>query len=99
MYVVTVIFVVKNEYTTLFRNAMLKQAHNSLSLEPDCHRFDVCFDIEDDTRVFLYEIYSNEKAFQQHLKSDHFYRFNAEVSDWLDSKSVRTWVRHENGYE
>ena len=97
MYVVTVEFNVKNEFVPSFRKTVLQQAQNSLSREPDCHRFDVCFDPNDDTRIFLYEMYTNENAFQEHLKSDHFSDFDAEVQDWLDRKSVQTWARQEPG--
>jgi quinol monooxygenase YgiN len=95
MYVVTVEFNVKNIHATSFRKAVLQQAHNTLSREPDCHRFDVCFDPKNDTRVFLYEIYTDEHAFQEHLQTDHFSNFNEGVKDWLDRKSVQTWFRPE----
>ena len=93
MYVVTVLFNVKKESTASFRKAVLQQARHSLSRETDCLRFDVCFDPQDDTRVFLYEIYADEKAFQEHLHSDHFSSFNAKVTDWLERKSVQNWVK------
>ena len=93
MYVVTVKFDIKNEHTALFRQAVRQQAHHSLSLEPDCHQFDVCFDPEDDTKIFLYEIYTDPSAFQRHLKSDHFITFDATVTEWVDRKSVRKWIK------
>ena len=95
MYVVTVEFNVKNEHAASFRKAVLQQAHNTLSSESDCHRFDVCVDPKDDTRVFLYEIYTDENAFQEHLQSDHFSKFNEIVKDWLGRKSIQTWVGPE----
>jgi len=95
MYVVTVEFNVKNEHAAAFRKAVLQQAHNSLACDPACHRFDVCFDPKDDTRVFLYEIYTDEDAFQEHLQSNHFSNFNVLVKDWLARKSVQTWIRSE----
>ena len=98
MYVVTVEFKVKNEYVPSFRKTVLQQAQNSLSREPDCRRFDVCFDPKDDTKVFLYEIYTTENAFKEHLKSDHFNNFNTEVKNWLDGKLVQTWVRQAKGH-
>ena len=53
MYVVTVLFNVKNDYIASFRKAVLQQAQKSLSREPDCRGFDVCFDPNDDTRILL----------------------------------------------
>ena len=93
MYVVTVEFDIKSEHSADFRLAVQQQAHNSLSLEPDCHQFDVCFDAEDETKIFLYEIYSDPDAFHRHLESNHFITFDAAVTDWVDRKSVRTWVK------
>ena len=93
MYVVTVEFDIKSENSADFRQAVRQQAKNSLSLETDCHQFDVCFDPEDDTKIFLYEIYSDPDAFRRHLKSNHFITFDAAVTDWVVRKSVRTWVK------
>ena len=80
MYVVTVEFDIKSEHSADFRQAIRQQAHNSISLETDCHQFDVCFDPEDDTKIFLYEIYSDPDAFQRHLKSNHL-RFLTLIND------------------
>lgn len=95
MFVVTVEFEVKKNHVAAFRKAVLEQAQNSLSREADCHRFDVCFDPMNDTRLFLYEIYTDEPAFERHMQSDHFHEFGARVEDWLISKSVQTWVGQE----
>ena len=94
MYVVTVEFKIKNEHSAHFRQAVRQQAQNSLSLEQDCHQFDVCFDPEDDTKIFLYEICADPDAFQRHLKSDHFITFDAAVTDWVEHKSVCTWIKN-----
>jgi quinol monooxygenase YgiN len=93
MYVVTVEFKIKSKHSAHFRQAIRQQAQNSLSLETDCHQFDVCLDPEDDTKIFLYEVYSDSDAFQRHLKSDHFITFDATVNDWVEHKSIYTWVK------
>ncbi len=93
MYVVTVEFDIKSEHSADFCQAVRQQAQKSLSLETDCQQFDVCFDPEDDTKVFLYEIYSDQDAFQRHLKSNHFITFDAAVRNWVVRKSIRTWVK------
>jgi len=41
--------------------------------------------------VFLYEIYDDEEAFQNHLRSDHFAAFSDTTSPWIVDKSVDTW--------
>ena len=93
MYVVTVLFTVHADRLESFRTAMAEQAANSLALEPDCHQFDVCESPEDPCRVFLYEIYADRAAFDAHLASEHFQRFDETVRDWIASKSVDTWHR------
>ncbi len=92
MYVVTVTFLTTPDASDAFREAVIAQAANSLNLEEACHRFDVCFDPEDPTRVFLYELYADRAAFDLHLKSDHFLDFDARTRDWVTSKSVETWM-------
>jgi len=91
MFVVTVTFGIQPDHVEGFQAAVLSQARNSLELEADCHRFDVCFDDDDPGRVFLYELYTDAAAFQAHLDSAHFKDFDATVADWLESKEVDTW--------
>ena len=90
MFVVTVNFRIKLNNIDTFRSNMKSQAENSLNLESDCLRFDVCYDPNDDSECFLYEIYKNEAAFQAHLESDHFKQFDQTVAPWVESKTVRT---------
>ncbi|NJN46681.1 MAG: antibiotic biosynthesis monooxygenase [Candidatus Competibacteraceae bacterium] len=91
MYVVTVHFTSHPEHSDEFMQALLKQAQNSLEREAGCIRFDVCQDPNDATRIFLYEIYTDEAVFQEHLKSAHFVRFSEETAEWVAEKSVGTW--------
>lgn len=91
-FVVTVRFKVIADQVEPFRVAMLEQAKNSLELEPECTHFDVCFNPEDSSEVFLYELYCSEAAFKLHLASDHFIQFNELVTPWTLEKEVRTWT-------
>lgn len=74
-----------------FLPEMRRQASNSLSLEPDCHVFDICTDAERGS-VFLYELYTDSGAFQRHLESAHFLAFDAAVAPMVRSKTVRTYA-------
>lgn len=92
MYVVSVLFEIKPDNYADFSKAVIRQADNSLDREPDCQRFDVCESPNDNpNQIYLYEIYTDEAAFQAHLKSDHFLEFDAMVMPWLESKTVSTW--------
>jgi quinol monooxygenase YgiN len=95
MYVVTVEFKVTADHAEAFRDAVLRQSRNSLVNEPDCHQFDVCTYPNDPTLIYLYEVYSDQEAFQSHLRSDHFLDFDTKTKAWVDSKTVRTWIREE----
>ena len=72
MFVVTVVFKVKKDVVEDFRKAVKQQAKNSLKKEKGCKRFDVCFDNDDPQRIFLYELYVDAAAFEQHTQTDHF---------------------------
>lgn len=94
MFVVTVVFEVKNKARDTFRAAVLQQARASLSKEEGCRRFDVCFDEANPLRVFLYELYDDPAAFDLHRASEHFARFSATTAPLLESKRVETWQLH-----
>ncbi|MDV7340584.1 putative quinol monooxygenase [Terasakiella sp. A23] len=93
MFVVLVDFEIKPGLEDQFHHAMLEQAENSILKEPGCHIFDVCRDPESSSTFFLYEIYTDRAAFDVHLASNHFIAFDALVTDWVKSKSVRTLQR------
>lgn len=95
MFVVCVEFGLAEGKMDEFLPLMMDQAANSLSLEPDCHHFDVCRDREGADTVFLYEVYTDPAAFQLHLQSDHFKNFDAAVGSMVVSKNVQTWNRLE----
>ncbi len=91
MFVVTVTFRVYTEKEDAFRAAVKEQARLSLEREDGCVRFDVCSFQQDPARFFLYEIYTDEAAFQAHLDTDHFKAFDAQVTPWTVSKVVEVW--------
>lgn len=88
MYIVTVDFQIVSEHVEEFLREIVANAECSLRNEAGCHRFDVTVDKTDGAHVFLYEIYDDERAFQQHLETKHFKEFDATVSHWVMSKKV-----------
>ncbi|MEM1199334.1 MAG: putative quinol monooxygenase [Pseudomonadota bacterium] len=95
MYVVTVTFTLAEGAAEAFMDLMRAQAKNSLELEPGCHQFDVCIDPNDAGTVFLYELYTDEAAFQFHLASDHFKQFDADVAELVADKKVALYHRDD----
>lgn len=66
----------------------VQQARDSVRLERDCHQFDVTIDAKQNA-VLLYEIYSNEAAFDNHLQSEHFKSFDNDVAALITCKTVK----------
>ena len=64
-----------------------------LATEAECHQFDVCYDPGQPNHCFLYETYSNESAFKNHLQSTHFLEFDKQVKDGLLAKTVNIFER------
>lgn len=92
MFAVVVTFQIKRDQIDAFLPAMLENAQTSLAQEPDCHRFDVCTDPAQPGEVFLYELYTDKAAFDAHLDTAHFKRFDAQVADMIAEKTVQTYA-------
>ena len=61
--------------------------------EPGCRTFDVLVDPADNTKVMLYEVYADEKAFEAHQATPHFKKYLAEAVPLLASRERRFWNR------
>lgn len=92
MLIIVVRFTVKPEFLDKFKVRMAQQARESFEREPACHRFDIASDPGDPHQILLYEIYSDEAAFNTHLASAHFKAFNTETAEWISSKAVERWI-------
>lgn len=90
MFVVTAEFQIRAGCEAEFTGRVRQQASDSLKNEEHCHRFDVCSDGGD--RIFLYELYSDEAAFEHHKETAHFKSFAADVEPWVQDKTVRTFT-------
>lgn len=93
MFIVVVEFDIASEHLTSFMREMHENAHLSVEVEPECLQFDVCTDPAQPTNILLYEVYSTKSAFEEHLRTKHFLRFNETVAPWVRGKSVRTFLR------
>ncbi len=72
MYVIIVPIQIKEGAKEQFLEAMLPNAQGSVNDEPGCVRFDVIQDAADPNRIWLYEVYTDEAAFQAHGQSPHY---------------------------
>lgn len=95
MFVITVEFDIRPGGFDLFLPLMLENARVSRTVEPGCRQFDVCTDGTRPGSVFLYEVYDDRPAFEAHLASEHFRRFDRAVRDLVTNKVVRSMERIE----
>jgi len=61
--------------------------------EPGCQQFDVLVDPEDKTKVMLYEVYDDQKAFDAHQAGAAFKKYLAEAVPLLASRSRKFWTK------
>lgn len=84
MYIIIAPIQIKEGHKQEFVAAMLEDAKGSLNHEPGCLRFDVVQDAGDPNRIWLYEVYVDEAAFQAHLQAPHFITWRDTVKEWRD---------------
>jgi quinol monooxygenase YgiN len=76
---------------------MKKLAENAAAarMEPGCRQFDIVVDPADRTRVMLYEVYADDKAFEAHQQTASFKKYIAEAVPLLASRERHVWKRVE----
>jgi autoinducer 2-degrading protein len=79
-YVVTVDFGTAPENFDRFKQIMTENAQASVANEPGCREFNVYENPDAPNHLFLFEVYDDEAAFQQHVNAAHYKHFK-EVSD------------------
>ena len=72
-----------------FLTIMQKNASDSLANEVGCHQFDITQDLQNPTKIFLYELYDDAAAFDLHKKASHYLEFNQLACEMVTAKSVR----------
>ncbi|MCF7353164.1 putative quinol monooxygenase [Vibrio sp. CK2-1] len=89
MFVVTVTFDIRPQAWETFLPLMKTNAQASLD-EDECYQFDVCID-QEKKRVFLYEVYATQAAFDFHLTTAHFLEFNQQTQEMIESKDIQIY--------
>jgi quinol monooxygenase YgiN len=80
---------IKPGYRDAFVESLMGDARGSVNDEPGCLRFDVLQDSADPNRIFLYEVYKDEKALEAHRQAPHFQKWRETVKDWFDGEPQR----------
>jgi len=76
---------IKPENVDKFMAGLLANAREARK-EPGCRQFEVLVDTADRTKVMLFEIYDDEKAFEAHQQTPHFKKYLAEAVPLLASR-------------
>lgn len=87
-YVIAVDFNIRPESRDRFLALVRKNAAQSLANEKGCKRFDVCVARDGTPRVFLYEIYDDEAAFQAHVATAHFKTFAEAIAGMVVERRI-----------
>ncbi|WP_437203868.1 putative quinol monooxygenase [Planctomicrobium sp. SH664] len=91
MLVVTVEFRVQPGQIETFRREVCAHAQRSLTRETGCRQFDVCWREEEPDKVFLYEKYDDQAAFDAHCESEHLKYFASLAPQWVAERDLRIW--------
>ena len=88
MYIIVVSIEIAEGHKEEFIKAMLVDARGSLNNEPGCLRFDVIQDGGDANKIWLYEVYADEAAYQAHTQQAHFLEWRETTKDWIVGKPL-----------
>ena len=61
--------------------------------EPGCRQFEVLADPKDRTKIVLFEVYDDERAFESHQQTPHFKRYLAEAVPLLASRERQVMTK------
>ncbi len=81
MYIIIAPIQIREGHKEQFMQAIIEDAKGSVNDEPGCLRFDVIQDAGDENRIWLYEVYQDEAAFQAHTQAPHFIKFRDATAD------------------
>ena len=83
---------IKPENIDSFMKKVLENAASARK-EPGNKQFDVLVDPKDPTKVMLYEVYADEKAFEEHQQGAAFKKYVAEAVPLLASRERQFWKK------
>ena len=83
---------VKPEFVDQFIEASLENGRNTIR-EPGNLRFDVIQQLDDPTRLMLYEVWRDEAGMNAHKETPHYAKWRDTVADWM--AEPRKGTRHQ----
>lgn len=88
MLVLIVTVNVKPEYRERVLEGVMEDARGSQHDEPGCLRFDVIQDEKNPNRIYFYEVYKDEAAFEAHKVAPHFRAWADIPKDWFSEPTT-----------
>lgn len=92
MFVLQVNIRIKPENVDVWMKKALENA-TAARKEPGCRQFEVLVDPSDRTKVMLFEVYTDEAAFDAHQQTPHFKKYLAEAVPLLAARERQVWQR------
>jgi len=83
---------IKPENVDAFMKKVLENGKAARS-EPGCRQFEVLVDPEDKTSIMLFEVYDDQKAFEEHQARAPFKKYVAEAVPLLASRERHFWKK------
>ncbi|HEY6966168.1 MAG TPA: putative quinol monooxygenase [Burkholderiales bacterium] len=90
--VLQVMIQIKPENVDSFMKKVIENG-KAARTEAGCRQFDVLVDPDDKTKVMLYEVYDDQKAFEAHQAGAAFKKYLAEAVPLLASRSRQFWKK------
>jgi autoinducer 2-degrading protein len=85
---------IKPESVEAFMKKVAENAREARK-EPGCRQFEVLVDPKERTKVALFEIYDDERAFEAHQATPHFKKYLAEAVPLLASRERQVFTKAE----
>ncbi len=83
MHVIMVHIKVKPEHLVDFQRELHAHVANTKATEPGCVQFDVSIDKSDPSQLYIYEVYRDDQAMADHLKSVSLKRMGEVTPPWV----------------
>ena len=92
MFVLSVDLRIKPENVDRWMKMALENAREARK-EPGCRQFEVLVDPKDRSKVLLFEIYDDDRAFEAHQATPHFKKYLAEAVPLLASRERQVFTK------
>ena len=83
---------IKPENVDSFMKQVLENARAARA-EKGCQQFEVLVDPDDKTKLMLFEVYDDQKAFETHQAGDAFKKYLANAVPLLASRERQFWKK------